>query len=136
MATLHTTLSGKRGDLGAVHDLVSALERAHHLPSAVVFDINVVLDELLSNTIQYGYAAGAKQAIQVTLSATPTAVEIRIEDDARPFDPLAAPAPDLTLSLADRPIGGLGIHFVRKLMDVVEYRRDNNRNILFLKKNI
>jgi len=136
MVTLHTTINSRLGDLDGVHDLVSELERARDLPTAVVFDINVVLDEVLSNILKYGYADGALHKIHIQLSATDTAVEISIEDDGTAFDPLAQPEPDLSLPLAERPIGGLGLHFVRKLMDDVRYKRKNNRNYLFLKKKI
>ena len=135
MTTLQTTIRGRIGDLDAVHELVSALQRAHDLPPELVFDINVVLDELLSNIIKYGYADDAEHEVHVRLSATPAAVEIGIEDDGKAFDPLAAPAPDLTLPLSERPIGGLGLHFVRQLMDEVRYRRENDHNHMFLKKN-
>ncbi len=136
MATLQTTIRGKVGNLEAVHDLVSALQRAHDLPPELVFDINVVLDELLSNIIKYGCAGEAEPEIHVRLSATPAAVEIGIEDDGKAFDPLAAPAPDLTLPLSERPIGGLGLYFVRQLMDEVKYQRKNDHNHMFLKKNL
>lgn len=136
MVTLQKTIRNKLGDLERVRDLVSALERARNLPAALVFDLNVVFDELLSNIINYGYAGDESHEIRITLSATATAIEIRIEDDGKAFDPFALPEPDLTLPLAQRPVGGLGMHFVRKLMDEVRYTRENNINYLFLKKNL
>ena len=134
MTTLQTTIRNQLGELERVCDLVSTLERSCQLPAQLVFDLNVVLDELLSNIINYGYDDKAPHEIRVTLSASDTAVEIRIEDDGKAFNPLAAPEPDLTLPLAERAIGGLGLHFVRKLMDDVKYQRENNRNYMFLKK--
>jgi serine/threonine-protein kinase RsbW len=136
MTTLQTIIRNQIDDLESVRNLVSTLEHQCDLPAKIVFDINVVLDELLSNIIHYGYADKAEHRIHVTLSACDAAVEIVIEDDGKAFNPLAAPAPDLTLPLAERPVGGLGVHFVRRLMDDVKYRRDNNHNYMFLKKNI
>jgi anti-sigma regulatory factor (Ser/Thr protein kinase) len=136
MATLQTTIRNKIGDLESVRDLVSRFERCCGLPAEIVFDINVVLDELLSNIINYGYADDAPHEICIRLSASDAMIEIAIEDDGKPFDPLAAPEPDLTLPLAQRPIGGLGLHFVRQLMDEVTYKRENNHNYLFLHKKI
>ncbi|HTD89992.1 MAG TPA: ATP-binding protein [Burkholderiales bacterium] len=136
MVTLQTTINSKLGNLDGVRDLVSELEHAHSLPAAVVFDINVVLDEVLNNILKYGYADDAMHEIHLKLSATDAAVEIGIEDDGVAFDPLAIAAPDLSLPLAERPIGGLGLHFVRKLMDDVQYQRKNDRNCLFLKKKL
>ena len=135
MVTLQKTIRNRIGDLVGVRDTVSTLERASNLPAEMVFDINVVLDELLSNIIHYGYSDDALHEIRITLSANDTMVEIGIEDDGKAFDPLAAPEPDLSLPLAERPIGGLGLHFVRRLMDDVQYKRENNHNYMFLKKN-
>ena len=60
-----------------------------------------------------------------------------IEDDAKEFNPLNIPEPDhLDKPLEHRRIGGLGIHFVKKIMDKIEYKRNNNKNILILTKNI
>ncbi len=136
MVTLQKTIGNKPADLESVQDLVSRFARDGNLSEKIEFDINVVLDELLSNIIRYGYEDDAPHEIRITLSASDTTLEVGIEDDGRAFDPLAAPEPDLTLPLAERPIGGLGIHFVRKLMDEVVYQRKNDRNHMFLKKNI
>ena len=134
MVTLHTTINSKVGDLEGARDLVAELERARALPPDMVFDLYVVLDEVISNILKYGYADDAAHEIHVKLSATDAAVEIGIEDDGRAFDPFAVPAPDQSLPLAERPIGGLGLHFVHNLMDDVTYARKNNRNYMVLKK--
>ena len=63
-------------------------------------------------------------------------MQIQIEDDGKEFNPLSYAEPDTDLSLDDRKIGGLGIHFVRKIMDDITYIRSDNKNILTLKKNI
>lgn len=136
MVTFQTTINTQPGGLARVHEMVSALERARGLPAGVVFDINVVLDEIISNILKYSYADACTHEIRIQLSATDTAVEIGIEDDGAPFDPLTAPEPDLRLPLAERALGGLGLHFVRQLMDEVKYKRENNRNYLFLNKKI
>jgi serine/threonine-protein kinase RsbW len=136
MVTLQTTISSKAGDLTAVRDMVAALERERDLPPALVFDLYVVLDEVISNVLKYAYTDDAAHAIHVKLSATDTAVQIGIEDDGRAYDPLAIAAPDLSLPLAERPIGGLGLHFVRHLVDEVTYKREGDRNYLILNKKI
>jgi anti-sigma regulatory factor (Ser/Thr protein kinase) len=136
MVTLQTTISSKAGDLTAVRDMVAVLERERDLPPALVFDLYVVLDEVISNVLKYAYADDAAHEIHITLSATDKAVQIAIEDDGRAYDPLAIAAPDLTLPLAERPLGGLGLHFVRHLIDDVTYKRESDRNYLFLKRKI
>jgi serine/threonine-protein kinase RsbW len=125
-------------ELAAMAGLAAAVERfaaENALPVAVVNALQVAVDEAVSNAINHGYAAGARGEIAVRLRRRPDRVELEIEDDGTPFDPLQAPAPDLTLSLDERPIGGLGIHLIRKLMDKMSYARREGRNLLKLVKN-
>jgi serine/threonine-protein kinase RsbW len=136
MVTLQTTVNSRVGDLKGVRDMVFELECARDLPPKMVFDIYVVLDEVLSNILKYAYSDDAAHEIHVELSATDAALEIGIEDDGDAFDPFAVPAPDLSLPLAERAIGGLGLHFVRNLVDEIKYQRENNHNYLFLKKKL
>jgi anti-sigma regulatory factor (Ser/Thr protein kinase) len=72
----------------------------------------------------------------VRLRRTGDSVAVEVEDDGRPFDPLQVPPPDLTLSLEQRPIGGLGIHLIRNLMDEVSYARRDGRNVLKMAKHL
>jgi len=63
-------------------------------------------------------------------------ITIEVEDDGQPFNPLEAPEPDTTKSLEDRLVGGLGVYLVRKLMDGLEYRRHEGKNLLVMKKHV
>ncbi|MEI9479990.1 MAG: ATP-binding protein, partial [Deltaproteobacteria bacterium] len=63
-------------------------------------------------------------------------VSLTVQDDGRPFDPLYAQAPDIHSPLAERPVGGLGIYIVRKMMDEVRYEHRGGRNILTLVKHV
>ncbi|MGH7846312.1 MAG: ATP-binding protein, partial [Candidatus Binatia bacterium] len=60
-------------------------------------------------------------------------VKAEVEDDGQPFNPLEAPEPDTTKPLNERTIGGLGIHFARKLVDGFEYKRQGDRNLMAMK---
>ncbi len=124
--------------LAAMTGLAEAVERfaaENQLSVAVANALLVAVDEAVSNAINHGYAPGVRGEIAVRLRRRPDRVELEIEDDGAPFDPLQAPAPDLTLSLDARPIGGLGIHLVRRLMDKMSYARRDGRNLLKLVKN-
>ena len=126
-------------DLAALTDMaerVEAFGEAQSLPANVVNALNVVLDEAVSNAINYGYDAGARGEIVVRLRHRPDGVTVEVEDDGRPYDPLQTPPPDLTLSLEERPIGGLGVHLIRSLMDEVSYARVGGRNVLKMAKNL
>ena len=100
----------------------------------MAFALNLSLDELLTNTISYGYDDGDSHRIDVAVRMEGSAIVVEISDDAKPFDPADAPQPDTGAMLEDRPIGGLGVHFVRKMMDGFRYSRSGGRNVVTLTK--
>ena len=97
-------------------------------------DLDVVLDEVLSNIVRHGLRDGREHEICIALAVEPDTVTLTVEDDGPPFDPLAYPQPDLDAELGERSAGGLGIHLVRRLMDDVRYERIEERNRLVLRK--
>jgi anti-sigma regulatory factor (Ser/Thr protein kinase) len=115
---------------------------AHPRLGDVRGDLSLAIDELVSNVIHHGYdhdqcAEGHGHLILVGITVQPHEVEIEIVDDAKCFSPLdEAPAPDLAQAVDDRPLGGLGVHLVRSLMDGMEYRRQADRNHLNLRKTL
>ena len=108
---------------------------ARDLPSAIAYAVNLSLDELLTNTISYGYDDDARHRIDIAIRMDGSAMVVEITDDAKPFDPSEAARPDTDVPIEDRPIGGLGIHFVREMMDGFRYRRSGKHNIVTLTKN-
>jgi anti-sigma regulatory factor (Ser/Thr protein kinase) len=120
-------------------DIVAMVERfgaEHACPGHVINDVNVVLDEVLSNIISYGYEDGEQSDILVRLDYRPGEVLVEVEDAGKPFDPLKAPPPDLGVPLEARQVGGLGIHFMKSLMDDVAYARVDGKNRLRLRKKL
>lgn len=106
------------------------------LPERIVFAMNLALEEILVNIINYGYEDGGVHEVGVSIEIDAAgALVIEVADDARPFDPTSMPDVDLEQSLEDRNIGGLGIHLVRTMFDDFEYhRREPLGNRLVLKK--
>ncbi len=102
----------------------------------VVRALNVSLDEIISNTIAHGYADKGRHEILVRVQVDGDHVRAEVEDDGRAFNPLHAPEPDTKLPLEKCPVGGLGVLLVRKMMDVVEYRREHGKNLLVMKKRL
>ena len=96
----------------------------------------VAADEILTNVASYAYPPDAPGELQVTLRHAAGALSLTFADRGTPYDPLTAPPPDLTLPLAERAPGGLGLLIVRKTMDAVAYRRDGDRNVLTLTKRL
>jgi serine/threonine-protein kinase RsbW len=106
--------------IAAALDAFCATEQ---VPPAVAWRLRVALDELLANIVSHGAAGGRQPAVDVALRREGDAVELVLTDDGPAFDPLAGPAPDLTLPLEARQPGGLGIALVKALMDEVRYER-------------
>ena len=119
--------------------LLAALESfvgTHQLPKAVFRAADLVLEEHLTNVMRYAYDDRWEHEIRVRLEASPSQFVIEVEDDGRAFDPTQAPEVDTSLPLDQRPIGGLGIHFIRRCMDEVRYQRRANRNVLRMIKRL
>lgn len=101
-----------------------------------IYDGELAIEEVVSNIIFYAYPVGGVHQIQVAFEIHNQELTISIRDDGEPFNPLDVPPPDLTTSLEDRKIGGLGIHLVRTAMDEIAYERKNNQNCLLMKKKL
>jgi anti-sigma regulatory factor (Ser/Thr protein kinase) len=133
-----TTVVTLRGDLleiPRVHGIVEELARTAGLSEADLNAINVSLDEILTNIIQHGFDDTGEHCITVRVAIDEShQATVEIEDDGRPFDPLEAKDPVLDTPIEERPIGGLGIHLVKHLMDAVEYRRHEGHNLLVLRR--
>jgi serine/threonine-protein kinase RsbW len=137
MNTVRTSIIGSDDQgIARVQGLLDTLAGANQLPPDAVADMQVALDEILSNTLRNGFGDGLPHRVEVTLSVDAQTLSAVIEDDCAPFDPLSVPPPDLRGSLHERQVGGLGIHFVRRLMSEVTYAREDGRNRLVIKKNL
>ena len=97
--------------------------------------IAVSVEEIFVNIASYAYGDKKGEAtIKMEFVSDPASVTFTFIDSGMPFDPLAKPDPDVTLSAEERGIGGLGIYMVKKSMDAMEYEYRDNRNILTIRK--
>ena len=127
---IELSLANDSADLARVLDEVD--EHLAPLPVSAKrkYAVRLALDELLSNVIRYAYDDDARHRIDLKLE-TGVPFALTIEDDGKPFDPLAdAPPPVLDGPVEDRPIGGLGLHILKKMGLRLAYRREAGRNVL------
>jgi len=123
-------------ELRRLEDAVNRFGAAQALSAELINDLQLTLEEVVANIIAYGYADGAGGEICVALERNGATLTLTVSDDARAFNPLEAPPPNMSLPHDERPIGGLGIFLVRQLMDAVRYAREEQRNILVMTKHV
>ena len=130
------TIGADPGHVAGVGAAFTAFADAHALPDAVRRSVSVALDELLNNTIAYGFAGRGGGELSVEVELSDDRVCVTLTDDGLAFNPLDRSAPDTALSVGERPIGGLGIHLARRMMDEVVYHRRADRNVVTLTKRL
>jgi anti-sigma regulatory factor (Ser/Thr protein kinase) len=135
-ATMELTLHNRISELERVSQAVESFAEAHQVPATVLHAINLCLDEVVTNIISYAYDDQTDHQITVRLALRAGELTIEVEDDGKPFNPLTAPEPDLYKPMEERQIGGLGIHLLRNVMDDIEYRRQQDHNLLIMRKTV
>ena len=130
------SIGADRGEVARVHATFAEFAEMHAVPEAARRGMSVVLDDLLANMVSYGLADRPDGTVTVDVVLHPDRLVVTLTDDGKPFDPLARAAPDTTLAVETRPIGGLGLHLVRKLVHDVSYRRQDNHNVVVLVKRL
>ena len=123
-------LDGKLSELSSLNAELARFCRDHALGDNVEFDLNLVLEELFTNSIRHGGCEGVPGAVRVDLRAEPGGVFIEYADRGAPFHPDEAPVPNLDASLEERQGGGLGIHLVRQIVRDLRYERADGWNRL------
>jgi len=126
-----------RNDLSEIAKLHGELENFGEkcsLSSKTLFELNLILEEVLANVISYAYGDNQRHEIVVRADLTDGELVIEVEDDGRPFNPLQIPPPDLDRPLEQRSVGGLGLHLVRELTSSIEYTRREEKNHLVMRK--
>ncbi|TVM19980.1 ATP-binding protein [Oceanidesulfovibrio indonesiensis] len=125
-------------DFGSSAGQLEEFARRHGLSDRLAYQMTLVVDEVVTNTAKYGYGDCSQHCINVDLHLEGNVLVILIKDKARPFDLTTAPVPELDIPVEQRrkPVGGMGIHLVRNLVDSIEYRRENGMNVLEIHKTI
>lgn len=127
-------LEGGLEEIPALAESIEKFAADNGVPKDAAFKSNLSLEELITNTISYGYPAGGERDITVHLFIRGRTLVLEVRDNAVPFNPLDSGEPDTGQGMEDRPIGGMGIHIVRTMMDGITYRREAGYNILTMEK--
>jgi serine/threonine-protein kinase RsbW len=128
---LQLKLPANIGSLRELRDFIRHGAQAAALPEAQLDRLDLVMEEIVMNVINYAYPGGERGTVEVGYAVESQGkLLVQVSDTGRAFDPLAKNPPDLRLGLADRPIGGLGIFLVKQITRSINYSRVGNRNIL------
>lgn len=130
------TLQNEVDQLSQLAPFVWAFAEEAQLDEQPAMQLDLALDEAVTNVVLYAYPKGTEGEVTVAAKREGDTLEVVLTDCGTPFDPTAQEDPDLTLSADERPIGGLGIFLVRQMMDTVRYERKDGKNILTLRKNL
>lgn len=122
-------------DISQIHELekfIGKIAEDKKIPESLKSSINLAMEEAVTNAIMY---SGSK-TVEITARTEEDEITFTVTDSGKPFDPTAVPDVDINQNAGERPVGGLGIHMYRKIMDSVTYKRQDNKNILTLTKKI
>ena len=133
-AKLSLKIEASPDALDRINDEIESLSRQEEWPSDLFFTTNLVVEELGLNVINHAYR-GQSGEFEIIITSEEQAITVEIIDNGPPFNMLQdAPLPDVESEIEERPVGGLGIHLVKTMMDELHYKRDQEKNHLTLVK--
>ena len=131
---LELSLVNDLREIGAAAEKVDAFCEAQGVPAPVAYAVNLSIDEILTNTISYGYDDDAEHRIDLSFRVDGETFVVVIVDDGRPFDSSTEREPDFDATIEERALGGLGLFLVQQMMDEMTYERRDERNVITLRK--
>ena len=130
------TLANDVKEVAKMNTFIKDVLARLNIDKSLVSKMRLALEEAVVNVIEYAYPAGRKGNVNIRVTHDGKRLRFIISDSGIAFNPTEASSADTTLSAEERPVGGLGIHLMRQLMDSVNYERINGKNVLTLTKNI
>ena len=128
--TLSISFANDMQELTHVLQVVNVFLEPRELQSKLIYAVNLILEEILMNIIKYGYEDEESHEIEVQIEVEQEEVALTVTDDGKEFNPLTIQRPDHSKSAMDRLEEGLGLQFVRHMRNAMEYRREEDKNIL------
>ena len=133
---LSIQLSNNRPEIRNLRNRFDIFAKDNKIPEKAIHDVQLALDEIVTNTIEYGYEDDDKHLIDIKFTFNKESLKITIIDDANPYNILDKENPDTSLTLEDKPIGGLGIYLVKHLMTNIDYDYRDGKNHILLTKSL
>ncbi len=124
------TIKNDLKELSKVSEAANVYLEPLSLDPKIVYGVNLIIEEMLTNVITYGYQDGGTHEICVSIALDEDEISILMEDDGDPFNPLSLPWASHSADADELMEEGLGIHFVRNMMNAMQYRREDDKNIL------
>ena len=135
-AVQHLVLKNDIDQIALLPEFVDNALKAAGADESLSGSLNLALEEAVTNVILYAYPEGTEGTVDLDAGVNGTSLIFTISDTGKPFDPTARAEVDINADLEDRPVGGLGIHLVKQIMDEVRYERRPGKNVLILTKKI
>lgn len=129
-------LANRIDELETIRQGLEVLVSDWAIPPHLEIPLNLALEEAFTNVVNYAFDDDNTHEIIIQFKKKEGNLEVTITDDGQPFDPTERVDPDTALGAEERPVGGLGIFLIKKIMDHVEYRRSDNKNQLILTKHL
>ena len=123
-------------EISKLATFIEGLSEELNLTPELNFNLNLVLEEAVSNVILYAYGKEVQKEITLLANMSNNNLIFVLTDSGKEFDPTKVPDADVTLSAEEREIGGLGIFLIRQIMDMVEYQRIDGKNVLTMQKQL
>jgi sigma-B regulation protein RsbU (phosphoserine phosphatase) len=136
MKTRRLVLPNDIETIPQLNEFIDSVAEEVGLEMSLTMSLNLALEEAVVNVMEYAYPEGQKGNVEIEVTADQQWMTFVITDTGIAFDPTMKEDADTTLSAEERPIGGLGIFLVRQLMDVIDYKRQDNKNVLTLRKKL
>lgn len=129
-------MTNKIEEIERMTSFIEEICQENNLSVEDTFNIHLAVEEAVTNVIMYAYPQGEEHEFLLDVHVLENRLIFKIIDSGKEFDPTLQPDADVTLSLEERPIGGLGIFLIRQIMQTVDYRRVDGKNILTMVKMI
>lgn len=136
MKTRRLVLPNDIETIPQLNEFIDSVAEEVGLEMSLTMSLNLAIEEAVVNVMEYAYPEGQTGNVEIEVTADQEWMTFVITDTGIAFDPTKKEDADTTLSAEERPIGGLGIFLVRQLMDVIDYKREGNKNVLTLQKKL